>query len=375
MKPSSRLVPFLICGCVFSLQCRSGTNPSTIRPRPGPDLDLKWERLHSAPELSFRGLALTPTGSVWVGGSRGTVLRGTGDSPTWSRRSPANSAELDFRDVEAIDDQRIYALSAGAGALSRIYSTTDAGNSWRLQHQNPPQQGFLDGLDFWSAANGVAFGDPLKDKLQLMVTADSGRTWSSAASKLFPNALEGEHAYAASGSSITTWGPNHVWIGTGGSISRVYASADRGKTWRSSSSPLGNGSSSAGIFSMAFRSAEIGVAVGGDYQDPDGVIGTAAFTDNGGRTWQSADSADGLPGYRSTVVFVAHSKGAIWLASGPNGTDYSLDDGKSWKRLSREGFHVLATHPEVPYVWAAGSEGRIARLSLQHLQDSLLGFK
>ena len=46
--------------------------------------------------------------------------------------------------------------------------------------------------------------------------------------------------------------------------------------------PLATGAESAGIFSLAFRNLQAGVAVGGDYKRPQGREDTAAFTSDGG---------------------------------------------------------------------------------------------
>ncbi len=54
--------------------------------------------------------------------------------------------------------------------------------------------------------------------------------------------------------------------------------------WLSVPVPLASGTDSAGVFSLAFRDDQHGIAVGGDYQKPNEPTGTAAWTADGGRT-------------------------------------------------------------------------------------------
>ena len=94
----------------------------------------------------------------------------------------------------------------------------------------------------------------------------------------------------------------------------------------SAQAPLNHSAPSAGIFSISFRNAEHGVAVGGDYAKPDETAGTAAYTGDGGRHWSAAETLPG--GYRSAVAYDAATR--MWIAVGPTGTDVSSDDGRTW---------------------------------------------
>ncbi len=84
-----------------------------------------------------------------------------------------------------------------------------------------------------------------------------------------PAALPNEGAFAASGTCIATYGKNDVWFGTGGPAARVFHSADRGLTWTVTETPIIHGAASAGHFLSAFWNSKDGVAVGGDYKEPD----------------------------------------------------------------------------------------------------------
>jgi len=84
--------------------------------------------------------------------------------------------------------------------------------------------------------------------------------------------------------SASTADPN-IWFATGGKTARVFHSPDRGQTWQVFDTPILHGPDSAGIFSIAFRSALNGVIAGGDYKHPNDDGPNLAFTHDGGKTW------------------------------------------------------------------------------------------
>src|ERR1035438_7946935 len=91
---------------------------------------------------------------VWASGSGGTFLRTIDGGVTWRAMKVPGAQDLDFRAIRGIDENTAFLLSIGAGAKSRIYKTTDAGEHWTLQFTNPDAKGFLDGLAFWDANHG-----------------------------------------------------------------------------------------------------------------------------------------------------------------------------------------------------------------------------
>ena len=204
-----------------------------------------------------------------------------------AHRSPCPTPSgLDFRDIQGFNDRVATLLSIGPGELSRIYRTADGGASWALQHTNRDPKGFLDAIAFWDADHGLALGDPVDGRFVILTTDDGGRTWSRIADAGMPEALPGEGAFAASGTCLVTQGHSNAWFGTGGGASaRVFRSTDRGRTWTVASTPVRAGSPSSGIFSLAFRDADHGVAVGGDYKSLADKTANLALTDDGGRTW------------------------------------------------------------------------------------------
>ena len=59
--------------------------------------------------------------------------------------------------------------------------------------------------------------------------------------------------------------------------------------------------------------------------------------------------------------FVPGRSVPTWISVGRAGSDLSVDDGRTWRRFSETGFYTLGLGADGS-VWAAGSEGRVARL-------------
>jgi photosystem II stability/assembly factor-like uncharacterized protein len=303
---------------------------------------------------NFRGLSAVSATVAWASGTKGSYRRTVDGGKTWAAGTVAGAEKFDFRDVEAFGESTAYLLSAGPGGESRIYKTTDAGKTWVLQFQNSDPDGFFDAIAFWDESHGIALGDPVKGRFQLITTDDGGKNWKLLEARDLPPALPKEGAFAASGTCLVTHGDNDVWFATGGAkVGRVFHSADRGRTWTVAETPVAAGAESAGIFSIAFRDREHGIAVGGDYKKETETGATAAITADGGKTWTLIDKA--LP-YRSAVAWAKDR----WVAVGPTGSNVSTDDGKTWKALDEEKYNSVA-FVQTGEGWASGPHGRIAK--------------
>lgn len=275
----------------------------------------------------------------------------------WKADVVPGAETLDFRAVKAFDARTAYLLSSGEGKLSKIYKTTDGGAHWTLLFTNPDAKGFLDALAFWDREHGILLGDPVDGRFALFTTANGGESWQR---KNSPAALTDEGAFAASGTCLTVNGAANVWFGTGGpGAARVFRSTDGGEIWTVSKTAIRQDSKSAGIFSVAFRNALHGEAVGGDYTKPGEGARTTAMTSDGGVSWESPPRS-AATGYRSAVVFMTSAKDSL-IAVGTSGSDVSRDDGQTWDSFSSENFNTLSAAPDGT-VWAAGPHGAIAKL-------------
>lgn len=181
---------------------------------------------------SLRGLSTPSQQIAWASGTHGTYLRSLDGGNSWEAKQVPGAESLDFRDVKAFDASDAYLLAAGPGEQSRIYNTTDAGKTWSLQFTNKDPRGFFDCMAFWDRRHGIALGDPIDGHFTLMATQNGGRSWVPVSTRHLPAAINGEGAFAASGSCIAVAGRNNVWFATGGKAARVFRSSDRGKTWQ-----------------------------------------------------------------------------------------------------------------------------------------------
>ena len=341
--------------------------PDTVAAPPAPSEEAPslpcraWQPLDGGTTASFRGLSAVSDDVVWVSGTGGTWGRTTDGGATWTIQQVPGAEELDFRDVDAFDEDLAYLMSAGPGDASRIYKTTDGGETWALQRTNPSPQGFWDGMAFWNAERGLLYGDPVDGRFVVLATEDGGATWNRVPEDRMPPALEGEAGFAASGSGLAVVEGGHAWFGTGGPAARVFRSTDHGESWTVAETPILSGKSSAGIFSLAFSDALHGVAVGGDYTEPEAIAGNAVFTRDGGLTWQAAGGSP-PSGFRSGVAFAPSTAGRVLIAAGTSGSDLSLDGGETWTALDTGNTNAVRFGSSACAAWAAGPEGRLARL-------------
>ena len=239
-------------------------------------------------EENLRGISAVSQAVVWASGTHGTYLRTVDGGTTWVVGHVPGAELLDFRDVEAFSADEAYLLAAGPGEQSRVYKTTDGGKNWTLQLTNHDPKGFFDCMAFWDHEHGIGVGDPVNGKFQLIKTENGGKDWKAIPATNLPPAIEGEGAFAASGTCIAVQGKKNVWFVTGGAAARVFRSTDRGDTWSVGDTPIVHGPPSAGIFSVAFRDAMNGIVVGGDYKNPDKDVASVAKTSDGGKTWTLA---------------------------------------------------------------------------------------
>jgi photosystem II stability/assembly factor-like uncharacterized protein len=325
-----------------------------------------WESQSSGAKVRLRGVSAVSPTVAWASGERGTYARTTDGGRTWQTGQVPGAAELDFRDVDAFDAHTAYLLSIGEGERSRIYKTTDGGASWRLQFKSARPTAFFDAMAFWDRDHGIAMSDPVDGRFLIITTADGGATWRETPREGMPPALAGEGGFAASGTCIAVEGQRNVWFGTGGTPgARVFRSTDGGRSWKVAATPIIHGKS-AGVFSVAFRDARRGVIVGGDYTKEGESENNAAVTRDGGRTWTPVGGDARPHGYRSCVAYVPGARSArtttpLLVAVGPSGSDYSTDDGMSWKSFSAEGFHTAGFTRAGDAGWAAGEQGRVAK--------------
>ncbi len=347
----------------------------------------QWEMQHSDTTVDLRGIESVGGGVAWASGTRGTVLRTEDGGYLWQGcTTPPGAGQLDFRGIQAFDENTAIVMSSGKGDLSRLYKTTDGCQSWKLLFTNPDQDGFWDSIVMADRQHGWLLGDPVHGSFVIGETHDGGSSFSGFGGESSQGngggegGLEagGRGAFAASNSSLAHRTPTPssapcalplLYFGTSGPDGAVVlraagsppGCASGARQWSRSVVPMAGGSSTAGVFSLALRDDRHLVAAGGDYRKPGSRQGTAAFSSDGGQHWQPAQTPP--HGYRSAVAYDAASR--AWIAVGPNGSDDSTDDGRNWRPLrpgpedqpgSDRDWNALS----LPFV--VGPHGRIGKL-------------
>jgi photosystem II stability/assembly factor-like uncharacterized protein len=310
-----------------------------------------WIPQTTGSAASLRGVSAVNAQVVWASGTAGTYLITSDGGATWRTAKVPGAERLDFRGVWAFDKNTAFLVSIGTGDQSRIYKTTDSGANWTLLFTNPDAKGFFDGIAFWDRDHGIVAGDPVDGHTVIFTTEDGGQHWER---QQTTPAAGSEGAFAASNTSLALSGKHEVWLGT--TAAHVLHSKDNGRTWTSAQTPIRNDSGNAGVFSVAFSDPLHGIAVGGDYSKAADPLNNIAITTDGGQTW-TAPAGQPPAGFRSAVAYVSDKK--IWIASGPSGSDISLDNGATWKQFDATGYNAIGFLSSGTG-WAVGPRGRIA---------------
>ncbi len=317
----------------------------------------RWADRHVDTDQQLRGLDALDRRHAWVGGSNGGVWTTADGGRTWRDVSPSGTEGLLFRDVEATDRRTVSVLAIGEGTASRIYRTQDAGRTWVRTFTNRDPRAFYDCMAFWPGGRrGLAVSDPVAGRFRILRTLDGGASWAVADRSGMPRAVEGEFAFAASGTCLVTSGWRDAYLASGGGAARVFHTANRGRTWSVTDSTI-PAADAGGVFSLTFRNPERGLAVGGDFLAPEVGTDASASTVDRGRTWHNGGD---LSGYRSGVDLVAGLR-ATAVAVGPSGSDVSTDGGRSWEPFSTDAFDAVQCTDDGA-CWASGPEGAVGRL-------------
>ncbi len=349
----SRSVGGMLALCALLVACRAGRQSGGV-------VDPTWQVQYRDSSALFIGMAAVDTSTVWVSGTGGRVARTTDGGVNWTLTVVPGADSLQFRDVAAFSDREAFVLSIGNGPQSRIYHTTDGGATWSLSFQNEDPDAFFDCFSFWDRERGFAFSDSHDGEFTLIRTTDGGRTWQRIDPAQVPGARPGEGAFAASGTCVTTRPGGRGWFGTGASAvdTRVFRTTDYGATWRASPTPMASPSTTAGIFSIAFRDDLHGVIGGGDDGHRDSLYDDIALTSDGGVTWTIAGRTN-LPGAVFAVSWVPGTPEPTLVAVNPQGSAYSVDSGATWSRIDSLNYWTAA-FVSADAGWAAG-QGRISR--------------
>lgn len=310
--------------------------------------------------LNFHAIQPIDADRVWFAANKGKVGLIDKDIPKLATIK-YDSKYLHFRSLSITEDAVFVLSIASPAVLYKIGFDGNEATNIETVYTETGERIFYNSMKFWDDDEGIAIGDPIENCLAILITRDGGNSWEKMACDLLPEAKKGEVAYSASNSNIAVFG-SHVWIATGGSVSRVFHSSDRGKTWKAYDTPIISDEAMAGIHAVSFWDEKHGIVVGGRYRDQENTEATVAVTKDGGKTWSLSDPIHAM-GYRSSVRFVPNGEGNKVVALGPTGISYSANGGHQWKTISDEGFFALEFVND-SIAFASGRK-RIAKLTFK----------
>jgi photosystem II stability/assembly factor-like uncharacterized protein len=304
---------------------------------------------------SLRTICAVNEDVVWTSGSQGKVYVSLDGGGSWDQKSVPECEDTEFRSLHAWDAER--ALVFDVSPKGRAFLTTDGGETWTLVYKCPTEGAFFNSLKFANDKQGIAISDPIDEMVFVIKTEDGGRNWKRL--KNLPLAMKGEINFAASNTCIAYLPSGEIFIVTGGTKARVLTSFDHGENWNYIDTPVMTGAA-AGLFSVHFTNSAFGVAVGGDYQEPDREGIRAIYTGDGGKQWHEAESKPAA--YRSCVVALRDD---LIFAVGKTGCDYSGDRGRNWTFIDSVGYYAASAVEGKNILFLAGAEGKVAKVTVR----------
>ena len=313
---------------------------------------LKIIPLDSGKPTTFRGLSVVNQKIVWASGSNGWIAK-TIDGEHFDWQQIKGFEKIDFRSIKAFSSKE--AMIVGIGSPAYILKTIDGGISWVKVYENSHPSIFLDGIEFLNKNVGIVYGDPINGLMTILKTTDGGENWENISEKTNIKLSEGEASFAASGTGIRAF-KSKLYIISGGTKSRLFISEDGGSTFKTENIPILQGQSTQVAFSIDVNKKGVYI-VGGDYTKPNLRDKNYAFLNTKTHQWETAE----VPplGHRSCIVSIHHG---LLITVGDNGTDYSIDNGRKWKKMVDSSYYVCRRGGNCVYF--VGSKGKIAKLEI-----------
>jgi hypothetical protein len=281
--------------------------------------------------------------AVYLSGIKGNVYRVSEDfriTPYFNQHNDS----LDYRDLCVLDQDNIIVCNSGSEAG---YIFNIGQNMLDTLYFNKSKGVFLDDLILEKNGTIYCLGDPIDQKLFLLESIDSGKTWNRILDHI--EIMDGEFFFAASGTCMSIK-DDSIFFAIGGANSYVLSiSLETGKQKKLKSSIPSNESS--GINSVLVDTDGI-YTVGGDYTQKDSTsISFESITSIGKQTSSI--------GYQSSI---SKYKNFVFCA-GPNGIVYKKETDTEWSKLTESGYYKVIAHNGRLY--CSGGKGEFAIYSIQ----------
>ena len=280
-------------------------------------------------KISIRAISITNDKIYYAADKNRVGFLNLNDAGKMERNIKKDTLKIEFRSCAKTIDA-FYVLSIANPAL--LYKFSSNLQSKKLVYEEQNKNVFYDSMQFYDAINGIAIGDPINGYLNVITTKDGGETWQKNSIENSPKVVDGEAAFAASNTNINIKN-GKTWIITGGKKSRVFYSDNKGKTFKTTETPIVQGETMTGIFTADFFDEKNGIIAGGNYEKLNQNFGNKAITKNGGKTWKLISENQGF-GYASCIQYIPNSDAKKLVCVGATGIFYSNDTAKTWTKLS-----------------------------------------
>jgi len=285
-------------------------------------------------KISIRAIQLWD-GKVWYTGTDSKFGYVNIKDKSDKKQIKLSDKKLQFRTL-AQNKKNFYAINIESPAY--FFEIDKSKLSSKIVYTDTIKTAFYDALHFVSDDLAFAFSDPAKDLHLRLLTLFPKRNiyefFNLSSGKRILKMNEGEAAFAASNSNLASF-DNYLWLGTGGSSSRIFRFDLKSQETEIFETGFIQDSEAQGIYSIDFYDKNFGIAVGGDYKKQSENINNIATTNDGGQTWQIQASGKNA-GYMTCVKFRPKTKGEEIVAVGDQHVSFSSDYGKTWTKISDE---------------------------------------
>ena len=171
------------------------------------------------------------------------------DGRSWNKiNTPNTNKPLQFRDIQVINDT-IVLMSAGEGADSRLYMSSNYGQTWTLTNQGGNPSTFYDCFSMTDEQSGWLYGDSIDGKFSILKTTNGAKKWQAITLDFAAQTDEG--GFASSGTCLNHNASGDIAIGTGNTETPRLLIKPKSQPWQIIDSPY-SGGEAAGIFSIQF---------------------------------------------------------------------------------------------------------------------------
>lgn len=205
-----------------------------------------WILQSSGTTAGFNSVSAVSDLISWAAGENGTVRRTIDGGSNWLNANPnPGTINGNIVNIEATSENDAFVTTSPA-TNTYIYKTTNSGNNWIQVYSQTG--GYINGINMISQSIGFAFGDPISNIWNILVTSDAGVTWLN--HPLAPSAQVSEVGF----DNCSQVSLPFMWFGA--SLGSVYRTTNNGLNWTSHPTPGIN----TYVFALHFNSQSLGLA-------------------------------------------------------------------------------------------------------------------